>query len=294
MRYQMDEEENPCIVCGGNQRIDIGYENGFGLFRCSNCGLVNAVGGGYDLEKHYSEFFSKQDEQVWTTFNSVVFSSNAQRISSLIPKWDILDIGCGFGQFLRIMKLKGWRVTGVEPAYEPAQQATKEGLDIRNTLLQDASLQKGSFDVITLWWVLEHVEDPKVLLEQVKGLLRPGGLVVIRVPNISFILLIQRFKFLNNLLSGLKNPVSNKKGFFDILSPPYHLWGFDRKSIGLLMQRVGFKDVEFSLGGRIRTKGWLRDTLEYILYSVSSIVYIISGGNLLFYHDMTVYAKRGK
>jgi SAM-dependent methyltransferase len=96
----------------------------------------------------------------------------------------ILDIGCATGAFLNEMKNAGWVCTGIEPSHYAATFAKDHyDLDVREGFLQDQLFPEESFDVITLWDVLEHVPDPITTLHQVSRLVKPGGLVVIRIPN---------------------------------------------------------------------------------------------------------------
>lgn len=95
----------------------------------------------------------------------------------------LLDIGAGTGAFANTMLQAGWEVTGLEPdpiARENAKQ--KHGIHLRSAE-EVYSLPASSFDVITLWHVLEHVHDLHGYFKQFKQLLKPGGKLVIAVPN---------------------------------------------------------------------------------------------------------------
>ena len=100
----------------------------------------------------------------------------------------ICDVGCGTGDFLKFMQKQGWDCTGIEPSEEGACRATDSRITIYNcpleTFVSTYPKYSHSFDVVSLLNVLEHVSSPRVILEQVKDLLKPGsGIVVIRVPN---------------------------------------------------------------------------------------------------------------
>lgn len=82
------------------------------------------------------------------------------------------------------MRQYGWQITGVEPNAEAAAYGRDTlGLDIFVGTLEEVTLPAGAFDVVTLWDVLEHVHDPKVTLAEIGCLLRPGGLLVVSLPN---------------------------------------------------------------------------------------------------------------
>ncbi|NJM05091.1 class I SAM-dependent methyltransferase [Candidatus Gracilibacteria bacterium] len=96
----------------------------------------------------------------------------------------ILDVGCATGIFLDGMRRLGWQVQGIEPTHSAAQYArTRFALDVFEGRLEDAQLPSGSFDAITLWDVLEHVHEPRPILAELARLLRPGGLLVLSLPN---------------------------------------------------------------------------------------------------------------
>jgi 2-polyprenyl-3-methyl-5-hydroxy-6-metoxy-1,4-benzoquinol methylase len=100
----------------------------------------------------------------------------------------ILDVGCGTGDFLKFMQEQGWKCTGIEPSEEGSSRATHSQITVYNCPLESfvSTHPKflNSFDVISLLNVLEHVSSPKIIIEDIKYLLKPeSGIVVIRVPN---------------------------------------------------------------------------------------------------------------
>jgi len=133
----------------------------------------------------------------------------------------ILDIGCGTGDFLIRAKEEGWKTFGFEP--------NKKAQIISNTkkinLIEDLdSFEKHSFDVITMWHVLEHVPDLDKQIKQIKSLLKPDGLLIIAVPN---------FKSFD------ANFYKSDWAAYDV---PRHLWHFSSNSI----KRI-FKNYQMEL-----------------------------------------------
>ena len=94
----------------------------------------------------------------------------------LIPKSQLLDIGCGTGSFLAFMKKKGFKVTGTENNLKARTICLERNLDVR---LSDAGLPHESFDIICLWHVLEHLPKPETCIE---GIDLFQGLLVVAVP----------------------------------------------------------------------------------------------------------------
>jgi 2-polyprenyl-3-methyl-5-hydroxy-6-metoxy-1,4-benzoquinol methylase len=109
-------------------------------------------------------------------------SHRFDRILDLTPG-DLLDVGCGSGFDLLTMRDRGWRVAGVEMNPQAVERARAQGLDIRQGTLADARFPDGSFDVVTLFHVLEHVPDVLSLVQEIRRILRPGGLMLAQVPN---------------------------------------------------------------------------------------------------------------
>jgi 2-polyprenyl-3-methyl-5-hydroxy-6-metoxy-1,4-benzoquinol methylase len=98
---------------------------------------------------------------------------------------ELLDVGCGSAALLGLMKRRGFRVMGVDFSSEAAAVAKDEnGVQVVVGSLQDAAFPDASFDIVTLFHVMEHVTNPRNVLQEVGRILRPGGSVVLQVPNI--------------------------------------------------------------------------------------------------------------
>src|SRR5512137_2922655 len=96
------------------------------------------------------------------------------------PPGRLLDIGCYTGVFMKLAAAAGWKVTGLELSAWAAGIARQAGVgEVIDRELGAAGLERESFDAITLWDVVEHLGDPRAMLEQVHGLLRPGGIVAL-------------------------------------------------------------------------------------------------------------------
>jgi 2-polyprenyl-3-methyl-5-hydroxy-6-metoxy-1,4-benzoquinol methylase len=120
---------------------------------------------------------------------SVTYAMAALRYEDLRefgPGRDVLEVGCGTGEFLLAASNAGHRVSGLDLSEEAVAytMGRHPGLDIRCETLDSCNLRPESFDVVAAFHVLEHVGDPVGLLHQMVRLLRPGGLVYIRVPNL--------------------------------------------------------------------------------------------------------------
>ncbi|MFY0482482.1 class I SAM-dependent methyltransferase [Flavobacterium sp. PLA-1-15] len=135
-------------------------------------------------------------------------------------KGKLLDIGAGTGDFLAMAKNNGWQITGIEPSDRAKTIAVKKGVEFAQST---DSLQAESFDVITMWHVLEHVPNVEKQIKELKRLLKPDGTIIIAVPNFrSF-----DAKYYRRFWAG-----------FDV---PRHLWHFSKKAIKQLFLKEKMK-----------------------------------------------------
>jgi SAM-dependent methyltransferase len=139
----------------------------------------------------------------------------------------LLDVGCGAGEQLALWSVQQDSCVGVEPQREVALAARERtGLDIRPGTLFENEFPPGSFDVVTIAHVLEHVPDPRALLTRAAELLRPGGELLVWVPN----------------FESLLRPWQGAAWFpYEI---PRHLWHFRPADVAALARGAGLRVVE--------------------------------------------------
>jgi 2-polyprenyl-3-methyl-5-hydroxy-6-metoxy-1,4-benzoquinol methylase len=122
-----------------------------------------------------------------------------------------LDLGAGFGDFLAELRTRGWQVTGTEVSEDAVARAGKRGIELQLGQPEELKFPAESFDLVTMWHVLEHLPFPGHTLDECARLLRPGGVVVVAVPNDSLFprlaaYLISGKREARNALWGLRNP----------------------------------------------------------------------------------------
>lgn len=189
-----------------------------GLWR----GVPAAVMGYRDSVENFSE-------RAWGRLFSLIgpLREAGQRTIMWLPSsrlGRLLDIGCGSGFFIRLMKRHGWDVYGVEPDPNAAAIAG-EGLEpghVRTGWLDDSGFQKESFDVVTMSHVIEHLLDPVDILLKIRNILKPGGLLIVAAPN-SRSLGIKKFK---HLWRGLE--------------PPRHIYIYNPETLAHIITGAGF------------------------------------------------------
>jgi SAM-dependent methyltransferase len=145
----------------------------------------------------------------------------------------VLDVGCGSGQTLLLLRELGWKVEGVDLDETAVQAARLRGLDVRVGTLESLHYKEGSFEAVTMSHVLEHVADPAGLFRQAHHVLTPGGRLVVTTPNA------------NSL--GHRRFGAGWRG----LEPPRHFQIFTRASLWELAKRAGFEAITISTSARL-------------------------------------------
>jgi len=133
-------------------------------------------------------------------------------------KMKLLDIGCGTGDFLLIAQNNKWDITGLEPNEKARAIANKKTNNKVFDIDDLVKLKKGSFQIITLWHVLEHIHDLNQHIKTLKDLLKQDGAIIIAVPN---------YKSFD---------ANYYKEFWAAYDVPRHLWHFSQDSIKILFQ----------------------------------------------------------
>jgi 2-polyprenyl-3-methyl-5-hydroxy-6-metoxy-1,4-benzoquinol methylase len=150
----------------------------------------------------------------------------------------LLDMGCGLGFFLkRVDEAGGWEGVGCEVSAAAVRFAL-EKLHLKDVVcsrLERAPLPDNSFDIITMWDVIDHIPRPDALLVRCHSLLRGGGFCFLRTPNVRVQLARSRVK---QLVKGVRPGLK-------YLQAQDHLHHYSPASITRLLQRNGFTDVEF-------------------------------------------------
>jgi 2-polyprenyl-3-methyl-5-hydroxy-6-metoxy-1,4-benzoquinol methylase len=142
------------------------------------------------------------------------------------PNARLLDIGCGSGTYLKLMRDLGWQVHGIEMDSGAVQTARKAGLDVRQGTMDDVDPElDGMFDVITVGHVIEHTHDPIAALKAARRVLKPHGTLWIGTPN----------------LGSLGAHMFRAR--WRALEPPRHLVLFTGESLTAALHRAGFTAV---------------------------------------------------
>jgi 2-polyprenyl-3-methyl-5-hydroxy-6-metoxy-1,4-benzoquinol methylase len=188
--------KSSCNYCGGrnhSQLFDSAYPN---IVGCSSCGLIfNAVmPSGQELAKIYTEEYYKSRDSLERGYSNYLEDSSnivktAKRRIKDIEKFkadgSLLDVGCAFGFFLDVARERGWKVTGVEISQFAAEYAVRQlGLNVIHHNIESWECQAGSYDVITMWDLLEHLRNPFDTLQKLASALKEDGILVLSTPDV--------------------------------------------------------------------------------------------------------------
>lgn len=215
------------------------------LVRCNRCGLVyqNPRPTLREIGQHYPpEYDSYVDHAAgqgrhWLLQKAIDYGidKRCRFVTRHKQSGRVLDIGCAAGTFLLGMRRQGdWQTYGVELTDAVARIAReRHGLDVFTGTLEEAAYPAAFFDAITLWDVLEHLHDPAASLREIGRILKPDGVLVIRVPNLASWDAV----FFGRTWAGL--------------DAPRHLYIFTPHTLRQLLEGAGFGVLENSsaIGG---------------------------------------------
>ena len=189
---------------------------------------LDKLGSYYEFEDYISHTDGKRTlfEKMYHFIKRKAIRDKVKLINSYQPlKGKILDIGAGTGDFLLECKNQNWDILGIEPNDKAKGIALGKGVKFGDTI---EKLESNSFDVITMWHVLEHVPDVEHQVAELKRLLKPSGTIIIAVPN---------FKSYD---------ANHYKEFWAAYDVPRHLWHFSKTAIEKLFdkQNMNLEDVK--------------------------------------------------
>jgi 2-polyprenyl-3-methyl-5-hydroxy-6-metoxy-1,4-benzoquinol methylase len=235
-------ETRPCALCGSlNFKPALECE-GFYFVKCKHCGLVqrnpqpdkneilarysNTYGNdylSYELENEASFLKLQQlalKDAGFSKLEKKFFSDDEQLRFGNTPS--ILDIGCATGALIASLRDKGWRVTGVEISPSAVYAKNERKLEVRNIPLEENNFPDNSFDVILASHLIEHLNDPKIFLEETYRILKNGGFLFITTPNID----------------GFQSRIFGSRWRSAIFD---HLYLFSKRTLSKMLKAVGYK-----------------------------------------------------
>lgn len=242
-----------CYLCGSPLKEFL-RKNNYTIVRCDSCGLAATIlDEAYDrfVKRHYekgyftgdpsrSAYVSYRDDKPYIVKNMTKILRQIQRVK---PKGNVLDVGCAMGFFIELCHRRGYDSYGFDASAYAATEAKRlvgPGR-VKVSTIESSAYPPGSFDVITLLDVFEHLADPRANLKHLSKFLKNDGVLILATGDTS--------SFLAKLL----------KRRWTFYIPPQHLFFFNKKNLTELLTQAGFRPVTWFRVGK-----WV--SLGYVLH----------------------------
>ncbi|MBU2541435.1 MAG: class I SAM-dependent methyltransferase [Candidatus Omnitrophica bacterium] len=253
-----------CPFCNINKYRQIYQERGtLAIVKCLGCGLLYVNPRLKEPEKIYWGEADKYFKEARLIFEGKSrhhrdqnYIQDLKLIYKYKPSGNFLDVGTNMGFFLRNAKGWSWNLYGVEPSSSLSEIARKYfSLNVKTAFLQDAGFKNSFFDVVTMTDVFEHLSEPGEVLEEVKRILKPDGILFIKVPNGLF-----------NLFKYYCAKTTNRLKNYDIFDSYEHVVHYSQKTLKLMLDKFGFKVIRVCIGRPIQVPVWHNYVGHYYQY----------------------------
>ena len=234
-----------CNLCGSADQRHLFTKFGYELVECHNCGLAyianppdsDALQRSYCADADYHSELLDPGSGATRRMRKIA-RHHARILGRSIPAGSgmkLLDIGCSSGLFLDEARQSGFTVEGVELSSDTAESARRNfGLLIHTGTLDAADLPPDTFDVVTLFDVIEHLPDPLGQLHKIRSLLKPGGLLLQSTPNI------------DGLFPRLSHRLARRLDYWPHPEPPHHLYQFSVRTMTAMLEGASFEPGQVS------------------------------------------------
>ena len=196
--------DHPCDFCGSEAATLImsgpdlleGLPGHFQFVRCESCGLLrqNPRLDWEELSGYYPPDYVSHASQIAAQTRGLKrfgqrygHWKRVRLVAKYKPAGRWLDVGCGSGLNLQEAHFwNQWELSGLEPVTAMAEYTSQQlGIPVFNTTIENFSAEAESYDIITLWDVLEHLPNPSEAISKISRLLKPGGILVLSTPNLA-------------------------------------------------------------------------------------------------------------
>lgn len=234
-----------CPACGRNELHDwrgasasdshLTRQRSYRLLRCGACGTATTAIDRDEDPTRLHNFGTYSAARRWPSkliepLRRLTEIDRLRFLGDLEPGSRVLEVGAGDGRFLALLAARGFSASGIEPS-PPSTDVTaadRPGPKIERATIEAAVVGPASQDAIVIWHVLEHVADPAAALARLRSWLRPGGRLIVGVPN----------------RASLQAAIGGDRWFHQDV--PRHRTHFTTRGLGALLGRVGFGQIRIS------------------------------------------------
>lgn len=236
-----------CNLCGSASNRPWRLIEGWQLVRCRDCGHIWLPSTSANFQALYDEgyfeghYFAKSYNEEEITRQVQESKPRIDLLERYAKRGMLLDVGCGLGFFLAAARSTGWSVVGIDlSSYAVKWARERLNLPVICGTLESAPIEPESMDAITFWHSLEHIADPTSAVRTAYRLLKPGGILLVQVPNVAS---LERH-FLRDRWSG-----------WDL---PMHLHHFSPRTLRWLAKRAGFRVLGDQYQASMPILNWIR------------------------------------
>jgi len=259
-----------CVICSAAAE-SCWVKCGYTYYRCRSCRHLFVWPVPEDYRQIYSRIYFEggghgfgypdydRDKQAMAP----TFTAYLDRIGRVSGRTGtLLDIGAATGFFMGMARARGWSVSGVEVSDHASQTARSRGFDVRTGVLAEQDFEDSSFDAITMWDVIEHMENPARDVTKSAALLKSGGVLAINTPDSGSLV---------SKVAGVR---------WHLVIPPEHLNLFSAQSLRIVLESCGFEILEATTLGKGFTVQYVAETLSHVISPLKGIAARIAGTRL--------------
>ena len=259
-----------CDLCGSDDSTKKFQVNQFYVVTCKVCGLTYVNPRLKQFDGIYNENYFSNEDLIKNNANTFgytdyrddepqrirQFESIMKRIKNYVKKGKVLDVGCAFGYFLKAAEKEGFEAAGVEISKYAVSRAKQNNLNVINSKLKDANFKSSSFDVVTIFDVIEHVASPSDEFREINRVLKKSGLLVLETPDEGSFLV-------RHIL---------KDKWEEYRRAREHIYFFSKKTIRKLAEQNGFKVLKIGTIGKYMTIDEIIDRILFYFKALRPVI----------------------
>ncbi|MCK4233397.1 methyltransferase domain-containing protein [candidate division WOR-3 bacterium] len=276
-----------CVLCGSNKervlKVEKKDSKTFKIIQCNKCGLVFT--NPQPIPKVIRTSHNKAEKVGFYSYEGAEayryhYINGINIMKEYFNGGKLLDVGCGVGYFIKMVQNSGFDSSGIDFSSVAAEVAREKfGLTVIVGELAEVGFKPDSFDIVTLWNVLEHFYDPVKEISMIYKLLKKKGILFIETPNILLRSIVLRFSLTKIILKLLHKDIS--------LIPWEHLFYWTPNTLKRLLLKEGFKEIKF-----YTVNAPVENPLNNLIQYLKRILFIGSIGQINLYFPLVAVAVK--